>query len=146
MRPLVVLGLLLFQGIIKMKNSFWELVAVVAAVFAPIKPVVITVCVIVFFDLIFGVAAAYKRGEKITSSGFKTTVAKIFLYESALILAYLTETYLTGPYFPASKLVSAMIGVVELKSILENIDSIYGKPMFQSLIAKLTQKEQGPSS
>lgn len=113
----------------------------ILAIFAPIKAVIITAIVLVIADLITGVLAAKKRGEAITSSGFKTTVGKILLYEVAICLAFLVQQYLTGDLFPASKLVAALIGLTELKSILENLDTISGNGMFRLLLQKVIQSK-----
>lgn len=112
------------------------------AIFAPIQTALITVFVLTIADLVLGVMAARKQGKPITSSGLKNTVGKIFLYEIALCLAFLVQQYLTGDIFPAAKLISALIGVVELKSILENMDIINGSSIFKTIITKLLQKQE----
>lgn len=112
------------------------------AVFAPVKAVLLTALVLVFFDALTGVIASYRRGEPITSAGLKRTVGKIALYESALCMAFLAQQYLIGPDFPVFKLVSAMIGLTECKSALENMDSIAGTSFFKSLVDKITQKSE----
>lgn len=111
------------------------------AVFAPVKAVLITTLVLVLFDAVSGILAAKKRGEEITSTGLKRTVGKLVLYESALCMAFLCEQYLTGPTFPVFKMVSAMIGLVELKSALENLDTISGRSLFKVIVDKITQKQ-----
>lgn len=111
----------------------------ILAVFAPIKAVMLVTLVLIIADTITGILAARKRGEPITSTGFKRTVGKLLLYESALCLAFLVEQYITGPAIPVSKLVSSMIGLTELKSILENCDDISGKSIFQAVVDRITQ-------
>ncbi len=112
------------------------------AVFAPVQAVVLTTLALVFIDLITGLVAARKRGEKITSAGIKRTVGKILLYEIAIAAAFLAETYLIGNILPVSKLVSALIGIVELKSILENLDGASGNKLFETIISRLVQSEK----
>lgn len=114
------------------------------AVFAPIKAVLATTLVLVLLDTLTGVYAAYKRKEPITSGGLKRTVGKIVLYEFALCVAYLAQHYLIGDDFPACRLVSTMVGLVELKSVLENLDSISGSNLFQSILSAITQKQDKP--
>lgn len=104
------------------------------AVLAPIKAVMLTAGVLIFADLLTGVWAAAKRKEKITSKGISRTVAKIFLYEMALVTSYLVHQYMTGDLLPADKLVAGLIGIVELKSILENLNAVNGTPVFASII------------
>lgn len=112
------------------------------AVFAPIHAVIAVVVALVLADFVTGVMAAKKRKEKITSNGFKRTVGKLALYEAGLCLAFLVQQYLTGDLFPASKIVSALVGLTELKSILENLDTINGEPVFSSVVARITQKQE----
>ena len=118
------------------------LVLAIIAVFAPVEATLLASLALVTVDFITGVVAAYKRKEPITSAGFKRTVGKLFLYEIAICMAFLAEHYLTGTVVPACKMVSTMIGLVELKSILENVDSISGTNTFAALVDKLTQSEK----
>ena len=111
-------------------------------VFAPIQAAVITTFTLIILDLVTGIMAAKKRGEPISSSGLKRTVGKILLYEISIVAAFLVQQYLTGDLFPASKLVTAMIGLVELSSILENMNTLNGSPIFKALITKLTQSKE----
>lgn len=111
------------------------------AVFSPIRAVMATTGALIFADLFTGVWAAIKRKEPVTSKGFSRTVAKILLYETALCMSYLVHQYMTGDLLPADKLVAGMIGIVELKSILENLDTISGAPVFQQIINKAIDAE-----
>jgi hypothetical protein len=113
------------------------LIAAILAVFAPIKMILITTIVIVFGDLITGLIAAHKRGEPLKSAGLRRTVTKLAIYLSAICVGFLVETYMLEGYLAVSKIVAGLIGVVELKSLLENLDSINGSPLFKSLIKKL---------
>ncbi len=112
------------------------------AVFAPVKTVLITSLVLVVADFLTGVWGAWKRGEKITSGGFKQSVVKATIYELAIVLAFVAEHFLIGDLLPATKIIAALIGLTELKSILENLDSINGTPVFQTVIQKLVKKNE----
>lgn len=116
------------------------------AVFTPIRAVMATTGALIFADLMTGVWAAVKRGEKLTSKGFSRTLAKIFLYEAALMASYLVHQYMTGDLLPADKLVAGLIGIVELKSILENLNTINGTPVFAQIVNKAisAQEQLGP--
>jgi hypothetical protein len=107
------------------------------AVFAPIKAVIIVTGVLVISDLITGIWAAKKRKEKITSAGLRRTVTKTTVYLSAVCLGFLVEKYMIDSVLPISKLISGIIGVVELKSLMENLNTIYGSDLFKSIIEKL---------
>lgn len=118
--------------------ELWALA--ILAVFAPIQAVLVTALVLVIADLVTGVIAAYKRGETITSTGLKQSVIKALVYEVAILLAYLAEHYLIGDLLPATKIVGALIGMTELLSCMENLNSIHGSPVFKALIQKLVNK------
>lgn len=112
----------------------------IISVFAPAKAVLLTTLLLVLVDMVTGAIAAKKRGEKITSAGFGRTIAKILVYELAVGLGFLTETYMTGPMVPVSKIVSSLIGLTELKSCIENLNDINGSPVLTSLVQKLSSQ------
>lgn len=125
----------------KWKNNMLEylksLLIAVLAVFAPIQAVIIVTGVLVIADLVTGLFAARKRGEVITSAGLRRTVTKTTVYLTAVCLGFLVEKYMIDSILPISKLVSGIIGVVELKSLMENLNTIYGSDLFKSVIEKL---------
>jgi len=108
----------------------------IVTVFAPIQAALATVMVLIIVDLATGIAAAKKRKEAITSSGLKRTVIKFFIYETALILAFLCGQYLID-ILPVVKIVSTFIGLTELKSCYENLNEISGGDLLKQLISKL---------
>lgn len=122
-------------------KTLWIWATALIALFAPVKAAAIATLALVFADLITGVVAAYRRGEPITSSGLKTTVIKLFVYEAAIMLAFLAQTYLTGTILPVCNLATSVIGLTEMKSVLENLDSISGGSFFKSLIAKVSSSK-----
>lgn len=109
----------------------------ILAVFAPIKMMAITTIVLITCDFIFGVWAAKKRGEPITSAAFRRTATKFATYLTPLYVGFLVQTQMIGNLIPISNLVAGIIGLIELKSILENINEITGKDLFKELIKKL---------
>lgn len=106
------------------------------AIFAPIHALLLTTGAMIFADLVTGIWAASKRGEPITSAALRRTVTKIFVYESALMLAFLAETYMSD-ILPFVKMASATITIVEMKSIYENLDEISGNQLLKVIIDKL---------
>lgn len=109
----------------------------ILAVFAPAQAMVLTSMSLVLVDLCTGLLAARHRKDKITSSGLRRTVIKLFIYEAAILLAFLTQTYLTGPGIPVSNIVAGFIGITELLSCMENMNEISGNKLLQTLIDKL---------
>lgn len=109
----------------------------ILALLSPIKAVLIVTGILIFADLVTGIMAAKKKGQAITSAGLRRTCTKIFVYNVALITGFLVEKYMLEDYFPVSKMVSGVIGLVELKSLLENLAVIYGQDIFKAIITKL---------
>jgi phage-related holin len=109
-------------------------------VFAPLKSVILTACILILADFITGVFAASKRKEAITSTGFKRTVVKLFVYETVLCLAFLAEQYMTTDLVPVQKICAAFIGLTEFKSILENLNDLAGGSMLNALINKINHE------
>lgn len=120
-----------------MKDWLFATMVSMAAIFAPAKALLIVTGILIFADLATGILAARKRGERIKSAALRRTITKCFVYESAILLGFLVETYMLDGFIPVSKISAGLISVVELKSILENLDVINGNPVFTSLIKKL---------
>ena len=122
-----------------MKQLLKDATLAAILVFAPIKSTLITVMVLSVVDLVTGVWAARRRGEPISSRELKRTPIKIAVYEIAVLCAYLVAQYLTGPELPIMNLVAGLIGMVELKSILENLDGVSGGPLFSVVTTRLQE-------
>jgi hypothetical protein len=106
----------------------------VIAVFAPIKATIITVGVVIFVDLITGILAAKKRGEKPNSAAARRTISKALIYQTAVLTGFLIETYLIGGTIPITSIVGGLIGSVEALSIYENLNVLSERNLFGSLI------------
>jgi len=122
-----------------MKYLEHVMVGVVAAL-APIKATMLTVGILIVIDLITGIMAARKRGEKITSAALRRTVTKCLVYQTAVVTGFLVEKYLAYDLVPVSKIIGGLIGSVELKSCLENLNTINGNNIFKDLLEKLGSK------
>lgn len=110
---------------------------VVLAILAPIQAVIIAVGVLVIGDMITGIWAAHKRAEPLTSAGLRRTVSKLVIYQIAIITGFIVEHYLAGDIIPIVKLIGGVIGMVELKSILENANTVVGVDIFKAIVQKL---------
>lgn len=120
-----------------MKSVLDKLLVAFVAALVPIKMVLITVGILIMVDLITGIWAAKKRGERISSAVMRRTVSKFLIYQTTIITGFLLQTYLLDNIIPVSKLVASVIGLVEFKSILENGNSILGEDLFKVIIQKL---------
>lgn len=120
-----------------MKTYLIPLIMALGASLLPAKPALIGVMALPLADLAMALIAAYRAKRPITSNGLKRTVAKILMYEAAVVLAYGTEVALTGSWVPCVRIVTCLIGMTELKSCLEHLDELNGSPFFASVLVKL---------
>ena len=123
-----------------MKDWAVNVALALLAVFAPAQGMMITALMLVVADLITGILASKKQKKRITSAGLQRTIVKTFVYETAIILGFLTEVYLLNHSMPISNMIAGLIGLTELKSCLENIDIIGGKGLLKQVIGKLGSK------
>lgn len=122
-----------------MKRWLLDAAVALAAVFAPIKAALVTVVVLVVVDLITGIMAARSRKEAITSDALSRTVKKLLVYECAALCGFLAQTYLVLGVIPLCNLVTSLVGLTEMKSVLENLDQISGGNFFAALVARLSK-------
>jgi sugar phosphate permease len=120
-----------------MKKYILDALAACVAVLAPIHTVMITVGVLIIVDLVLGMWAAKKRGESISSAAMRRTISKMLVYQLCVVSGFLMEKYLIDGMMPVAKLIGGVIGVVELKSILENANGITGTDIFKQIISRL---------
>jgi len=121
-----------------MKDWLNSLLVSSVAFLLPIKLVIITAGVLILTDLITGIAAARKRGEKITSAALSRTVAKMAVYQTVIITGYMLQMNLLSNAIPVINVVSGVIGMVEFKSIIENANCILGTDLFKEVVARLS--------
>ena len=119
------------------KELFINLGLSILAVFAPIHGVLIVCGIAIMTDLVTGIIAAKRRGEKINSAGLRRSISKIFVYQFSIIIAFLIEVYLMSGVVPISKIVAGLIGITEATSIFENLKSITGYDIFSAVLQKL---------
>lgn len=109
----------------------------ILAVFAPAKEMIITCLVLILVDLITGLMVARKQQQPISSAGIRRTVSKIFIYETAIMMGFLTQKFLLNDGAPIAGMIAGVIGLTELTSILENLNKIQGTNVLKSVISKL---------
>lgn len=115
-----------------------HITAATVAVLAPIKMMLLGVGFLIVADLVTGIWAALKAKEKISSAVMRRTVSKMVVYQLAIISAFVLEAHIMGiTDLTITKIVASAIGMVELKSILENTNKISGVDVFKSFINKL---------
>lgn len=125
-----------------MKAYAINLCIVLAAVFAPAKGMLISALCLIAVDLITGIMAAKKQGTPVTSAGLRRTVSKLLVYEIAIALAYIAQHYLMNDMVPAASIVSGFVGITELTSCYENMNTIGGNDLLKKVIDKLGSSNQ----
>lgn len=120
-----------------MKEWIYKTMLVAVAALSPIHSVMITVGILISMDLVTGLWAAYKKSETITSAALRRTVSKFVIYQIAVISAFIVQKYMLADLVPASNIVAGVIGMVELKSVLENASKILGGDVFKLILDKL---------
>ena len=121
-------------------KHLFEIFIAIAAVIAPIKPLIIAVGFLIFFDLITGLKKAHTLKESITSKRLSDTVTKIIFYNIAIFTS-LTIQYITTDIIPVVKLVASGIAAIEGYSIFENISIITGKD-FKTILSDILNKKR----
>lgn len=127
-----------------MKNWIINAFVAAVAVLSPVHSVLIVVGILIILDMITGVWAAYKKGEKIKSARLRDSISKFIIFQIAVISAFLLEKYLLDDLLPASKIVAGIIGATEGLSLFENLNVISGKNVFGLIIEKLGSKNKPP--
>lgn len=119
-----------------------KMLAWVAFYVQPTYSSMATVVILVLIDWVTGIWAAKKRGEKITSWGWRRTInAKILPYQIAILSSHLVDVNIfAGTLLEPIQLMkatAAFIAGAELKSIFENLGSISGLDFWTFIKAKL---------
>ena len=110
------------------KFMFWLL-----TLLSPLHGVIITMIFLIIVDFITGSYASFKRRIPIRGSRIAHTVSKFFIYNLVILAAYFLEKHIVSEV-PFLKIIAGFIAIAEIKSILENYNTIYGVNPFKALI------------
>lgn len=124
-----------------------QIAVYVAALFAPISGIMITVGLAIIADTITGVWRATKLKETITSRKLSQIASKMFLYQGTIIMFYLIDKFILGDILGAffsielllTKVIALVLASVEVFSIDENIKAVKGTGLW-SAFKKLTSR------
>jgi len=130
-------------------SSVWEQILPIiskvigwSAIFlAPVHSIMLAITFLVGMDLITGLLAAHKRGEKLSSNGIRRTITKTLAYMSAIIASHVMSIYFLDGIIDPVKIVSGLIAVTEFQSLMENLSSITGVDLWKQLLEKLQGKK-----
>lgn len=120
----------------------WVFAAAVSclALLAPIHSLMGAVGALIGADFITGVLAARKRGESITSKAMARTVYKCIAYQLAVVSGFALQ-HLIGDVLPVAKLAAGAVGLVEFKSLAENVQTLTGVKL-DSLLTKIQDRDK----
>lgn len=101
----------------------------------PISNFIVLAIALTIADFFTGVWAAKKRGDKITSTGYRRSINKITLYCLSVMLAHAVEQVFFSEYaaIPVTYIVACFLCLTEFKSALENIGDITGTNAWTAL-------------
>ena len=110
----------------------------VLAVVAPVIPMVLTILFLVGVDFIFAIYRQFRQDpSQITSRKMSNSVTKILTYTLTILGVYFLQTYIVGDTLPLTKITSALIGLVELKSIDETFKLLNGYSIWDKVSSLL---------
>ena len=93
--------------------------------FIPIKGFLLFTVAVVFADMVTGIKAGRKEGQKINSKGLYRTMEKIVVYFCGILIFEGARNTFSLP-FNITYMAAFLIATVELYSIAENIKRITG--------------------
>lgn len=114
-----------------------QLGAIIASFLAPISGFIFAVGGLVLADMVFGIWAAKKRGEAITSNRMRSTISKTLAYQGAIIASFLLDGMIGADSLMVARAVAVLIGSVELKSLAESLKDITGVNIWEAIVEKL---------
>lgn len=104
----------------------------------PIHNFLITILILLFFDLVTGITKSVIKKEVITSKRMRDSIIKLIYYTIAVFIAYQIDvTHISKDALFLSRLVSGYITLIEFTSNLENISAITGVNIWVAIKKKV---------
>jgi phage-related holin len=119
--------------------NVWKLIVWTFTIF--LLPTYTNIGVIIFLliiDLITGVWKAIKTKEPVTAKKLGETVSKMILYLFGIVCSFVVQKFIALNAIPIMLIFSMLICVREYKSIIENIEIITGKKIWQFIVTQVT--------
>lgn len=125
-----------------LKQHLVQIFVAITALIAPAKTVILAMLLLVVLDLVLGLSRAWKVREPITSRKLKRSLWKVAAYFISIIVAALVENGLLDKAIPCVNAVALMIGLIEVKSINENLKAVFGMDLLGFLLVRLGAKKE----
>lgn len=127
--------------IVKLSLFLKNFLVLILSFFLPIKGVILAVGFAIVADTVTGIIKAIKTKDEITSKKLSKIVSKMILYEGAIVLIFLIESFILGDLiglvtsmkFILTKLVALTFIGIEIKSIDENYKAMYNISIIQKI-------------
>ncbi|MFP9114311.1 phage holin family protein [Flavobacterium sp. RHBU_3] len=129
-----------------------SILATLCAFFFPIKGILLAVGVAVAFDTITGVYKSVKLNGwmSIRSRRLSDVIGKILLYNTAVLTMFVMDKFLLDEFFKLwfsidflfTKVISAILFIIELTSIKENFEAAYGLNLWAILKALFSRGKE----
>ncbi len=118
----------------KMKEKLYIGTTSIFVFISPITPLMFTIGGLIIADTITGIWKSIKKDGwiSITSNKLSTTLTKIILYNLGVITGYCVESFMV-PEVPMTRVAAGFIGMIEMKSLWENIGEITGIDVWNKL-------------
>lgn len=116
-----------------LRRVFDYLLVSIVSVFLPVTPIIVSIMMLIVVDMIFGIYAAIKRKNKITSRKMSQTISKLLLYVLVILSVHLLDTYILKSSFELTKVCAGLLGIIEIKSIDENWAKIFGYSLWDKI-------------
>ena len=115
------------------KYTLWLFVYI-----SPIHAFLVTIYILLFFDLITGIAKAVKTNDRITSKRMRDSVVKFIFYSIAVFISFqVDKTLLSDSSLILTRLVGGYIMLIEFQSNIENISSLTGVDIWMAVKEKV---------
>lgn len=138
--------------LLSIKTQIAGIISIILAFLIPIHGLVLAVGLCIAADTSMGIIKAKKLGgwKAISSRKLSEIISKMFLYQGALILFFVIDKFVLGEFIALfvgvplflTKIVSATLCFIELKSIDENYKIIFGKSIWNSFRIMLTRSQE----
>lgn len=135
-RPKMIISInsLIISLLTSLKKTFVYAAGFVLSIFLPVRELVVVIGCLIVSDTAWGAYAAYKD-KKFSKEELYTLLSKMLVYETLILISFLFDKYIIGDIVSATistvplfvtKIVSSVLGGVELYSINNNIDKAVG--------------------
>lgn len=101
--------------------------------FIPIHGILMALTYVILFDLVTGLLSSWKSGIPIKNSKIMETLPKVLIYNLMIVGVYLFDIhllqdftqYITKIQFVSTKIVGSFIFLIELSSVVRNLESAF---------------------